>query len=49
MNAQNRNEGKTSFEKFDDLMKKLLAVPKEELDKKRAEYEREKKPRKRTG
>ena len=30
------------FEKFEDLTKKLLKVPKEELDEKRAQREREK-------
>lgn len=36
-----RDAQKTPFEQFDDLMTKLLAVPKEELDEKRTEYERE--------
>lgn len=33
---QQRDEEKTPFGQFDDLMTKLLAVPKEELDEKRA-------------
>ncbi len=33
----------TSFENFQDLLKQALSVPKKELDKRRAEYEREKK------
>lgn len=33
---------KTPFEQFDDLMTKLLAVPKEELNEKLAEEKREK-------
>ena len=47
VDEQNRNDKKAPFEKFDDLMGKLLAVPKEELDEKRAEYERKKEERKR--
>jgi len=39
---QERGDQKTPFDQFDDLMTKLLAVPKEELDEKRAEREREK-------
>ncbi len=35
-----RDNQKTPFEQFDDLMTKLLAVPKEELDEKLAEHER---------
>ncbi len=35
-----RGEGKTLFEQFDDLTTKLLVVPKEELDEKRAEHRR---------
>ncbi len=37
-----RDKEKTSLEQFDDLMTKLLAVPKEELDEKLAEEKREK-------
>jgi hypothetical protein len=39
---QGRDKEKPSFEQFDDLIAKLLAVPKEELDEKRVEYERAK-------
>lgn len=40
------NEPETSqpFEKFERLAKDLMAVPKKELDKKLAEYERKKRP-----
>ncbi len=30
------SEGKTEFERFDNVMKKLLSVPKEELDRRLA-------------
>jgi hypothetical protein len=36
------DEQNAEFERFEDLTKKLLGVPKEEVDKKRAEREREK-------
>lgn len=40
---EERNDDRNSeFEKFQDLAKKLLLVPKEKLDEKRAEREREK-------
>lgn len=35
----NNNE---AFEKFQDLTRRLVAVPKKEIDKKAAEYERKK-------
>lgn len=38
-----RNEQPTPFQKFEDFVRKIAAVPKEEVDEKRAEYEREKK------
>lgn len=38
----------TPFGRFEEFIKKIAAVSKEELDEKRAEYEREKK-RKRAG
>ncbi len=42
--APDRDEDATTpFENFQDLLKQVLSVPKEELDKRRAEYEREKK------
>lgn len=37
------DEGQTPFEKFTELTKRLVAVPKKELDKKLVEYERKKK------
>jgi hypothetical protein len=40
-----RDGEQTPFERFEDFVKKLAAVPKAELDEKRAEYEREKKER----
>ena len=36
-------EDTTEFENFQELLKEVLSVPKEELDKRRAEYERKKK------
>ena len=36
------DERNSEFEKFQDLTKRLFAVPKEELDQKRAERERDK-------
>jgi hypothetical protein len=39
---EQQQDEKTAFEKFEDLTRKLLKVPKEELDEKR-EQEREKK------
>ena len=38
-----RGKEKTAFGQFDDLMTKLLAVPKKELDEQRAKYRRERK------
>lgn len=49
MKAQKRSEPRTSFGKFEEFVKKIAAVPKEELDKKRAEHERDKGERKRAG
>jgi hypothetical protein len=37
-----QDERNSEFEKFQDLAKRLFVVPKEELDEKRAEREREK-------
>jgi hypothetical protein len=36
-------EDTTEFENFQDLLEEVLSVPKEELDKRRAEYERKRK------
>ena len=41
------NTDQTPFEKFTELTKRLMSVPKKELDEKLAEYER-KKQQKRT-
>lgn len=38
-----RDERNEAFENFQELAKKLMSVPKEEVDEKRAEREREKK------
>ena len=37
-----QDERNEAFEKFQNLAKKLMSVPKEEVDEKRAEREREK-------
>jgi hypothetical protein len=36
-------EDTSEFEKFEEFVKKIARVPKEELDKRRAEYERKRK------
>jgi hypothetical protein len=36
-------EDTTEFENFQELLEEVLSVPKEELDKRRAEYERKRK------
>lgn len=41
------SESSQPFENFERLAKDLMAVPKKELDEKQAEYERDKKRRKR--
>ncbi|MBA3569998.1 MAG: hypothetical protein H0W28_11785 [Pyrinomonadaceae bacterium] len=38
-----KDEGNTEFENFQKVLEKTLSVPKEELDRRRAEYERERK------
>ena len=38
-----KDEDTTEFENFQELLEEVLSVPKEELDKRRAEYERERK------
>ncbi len=45
---QKRDEANPEFENFQRLLKGVLAVPKEKLDKRRDEYERDKE-RKRAG
>ena len=37
------DERNPEFERFEKFVKKIAAVPKEELDKRRAEYERKRK------
>ncbi len=37
------NDPTTTFERFEDFVKKIAAVPKEEVDELRAEQERDKK------
>lgn len=41
-------KGKTQFERFDDVMKRLLSVSKEEVDRRIAEEQRHRKKRKRS-
>ena len=43
-----KDEENTEFENFQELLEQVLSVPKEELDKRRAEYER-KREEKRAG
>ena len=38
-----KDEDTTEFDNFQELLEEVLSVPKEELDKRRAEYERKKK------
>ncbi len=40
-----QDEGNPEFKNFQQLLKQVLSAPKEKIDKKRAEYEREKKER----
>lgn len=47
--ARERNGGASPFQKFEDFVKKIAAVPKEELDEQRVEHERERKESKRAG
>lgn len=53
MNAQPTDRSEpatpTPFERFERLLKTLVSVPKEEMDARRAEYEREKVERKKRG
>lgn len=44
-NGRRQNVQPTPFEKFEDFVRKIAAVPKEELNEKLAEDEREKKER----
>jgi hypothetical protein len=38
--------GETPFERFDNIMKRILSTPKREVDEKAAEWKRERKKRK---
>jgi hypothetical protein len=40
---------RTPYKRFEDLAKQVFAAPKEEVDKRRAEYERKKKKKKPKG
>jgi hypothetical protein len=42
-NERNSDEDTTEFENFQKVLEESLSVPKEELDKRRAEYERKRK------
>ena len=44
-----KDEENTEFENFQKVLEKSLSVPKEELDKRRAEYERKREQKKRAG
>jgi hypothetical protein len=41
------NDGRTPFERFEDFTRRIMAVPKKEIDEKAKEYERKKKRKKR--
>lgn len=43
MEKRTRNAQDKEFDNFEELARKLLAVPKKELDKQRAAYQEEKK------
>lgn len=43
---QNLPKGATAFRRFENLLKRLISVPKEEVDKEKAEYERRKRNKK---
>lgn len=44
-----RDEPNPEFDNFQQLLKGTLSVPKEEMDKRRAEYERKREQEKRAG
>lgn len=48
MGKEARNGQDDEFKNFQHLLKQVLTVPKENLDERRAEYERQKKERKRS-
>ncbi len=46
---ERKEERNPEWERFDTFVKKIVAVPKEEVDKRRAEWERDKERRKQAG
>jgi hypothetical protein len=42
-------EDTTEFDNFQEVLEEVLSVPKEELDRRRAEYERKREQEKRAG
>jgi hypothetical protein len=44
-----KDEDTTEFDNFQELLEQVLSVPKEELDKRRKEWERDKERRKQAG
>ena len=44
-NKGRKDEENTEYDRFQDLLKKVLSAPKEEVDKRRDEYERDKERR----
>lgn len=44
-NQDRKDESNSEYGNFQDLLEKVLSAPKEEVDKKREEYKREKKKR----
>jgi hypothetical protein len=45
--ADTKTDSRTPFERFEDFTRRLMAVPKKEIDQKQKEYERKKKRKKR--
>jgi hypothetical protein len=41
--AQTESDTRSEFNRFEDFARKIIAVPKKEMDKKQAEYERARK------
>jgi hypothetical protein len=46
--ADTKTDSRTPFERFEDFTRRLMAVPKKEIDQKQAEYERKRKGKTRT-
>lgn len=42
--AESDHDHRTPYERFEDLAKQVLTVPKQEIDKKLAEYEAKREP-----